>query len=305
MAFARGSRRALSYIVEVTPGTTPALPAMTVLRNTGDSLIQSKDSFQSEELRSDRAIVDLTMGNVQTGGGVDFEFSYGSFDDFLVAALYADTTDVTAGIANGVTERSFTIEKGFPNIPFYQVFTGVHVNTLSLNIQGNSTITGSFDLLGTGYASGGTTIANSTVAASTGSIFNSYDLSIRENSIEIGIGLSMTLNINNNLQAAFALGDAEAKEVVDGRCVVDGTIQIYFENATIYDKFKNETESSIEVDLKDPAGDVKYTIELPRIKYTTADNPVSDEGPVTVSMNFQALQDDIAGHTIKITKDPV
>lgn len=300
--FARGSQRGLSYIKEVTPGVTPTLPAMTVLRNTGDSLIQSKDSFQSEELRADRAIVDVTMGNTQTGGGMDFEFSYGSFDDFLVAALYADTTDLAAGITNGVTEHSFTIEKSFPNVPFYQVFSGVHINTLSLNIQGNSTITGSFDLLGTGYESGTTTIADSTIAASTGNIFNSYDLSIRENGIEIGIGLSLALNINNNLQAAFALGDDEAKEVIDGRCIVDGTIQIYFEDATIYDKFKNDTESSIEVDLKDTLGAVQYTIELPRIKYTTADNPVSDEGPVNVSMAFQALQDATEGHTIKITK---
>ena len=40
MSFARGSQRGLTYIKEVTPGVTPALPDMTLIRNTGDSLIQ-------------------------------------------------------------------------------------------------------------------------------------------------------------------------------------------------------------------------------------------------------------------------
>lgn len=307
---ARGSQRDLSYIKEVTPGVTPALPAMTILRNTGDSLILTKDNFQSGELRSDRAITDVIMGNKQTGGGLDYELSVDNFDDFIIGALFADTTDLLAGIKNGVTVHSYTIEKGFPTVDvsgFYQVFRGMEVNTLSLNIQGNAPVTGSLDFVGTGYDSGATSIADSTVAPVTGGIFDSYNLNLKEDGVALGIGMSLTLNINNNLNAAFALGSDTAIDVIDGRCVVDGSMSIYFENADIYDKFKDNIESSLEVDLISVKGGVTttYTIELPRIKYTTADDPVSDEGAVTVTMNFQALQDDLEDATIKISKTVV
>jgi hypothetical protein len=308
MALGRGSQRGLRFIEEVTVGVTPATN-MTTLRNTGDSITLTKDSFQSNELRSDRAVTDLTMGNKQTGGGIDYELSVDNFDPFLAAALYSTGTDLLAGIENGVTERSFTIEKSFPNIPIYEVYTGIHVNTLTLNVAANSQITGSMDLLGTGYTTPIPIIplVNATDAAVTGGLFDSHNLVIREGGVPIGIGLSLTLNINNNLNAAFALGDDEAIEVIDGRCSVDGTLQIYFDSKDIYEKFANDTESSIELDLiSTKAGVVTtYTFELPRVKYTTADDPVSDEGAVNVSMAFMALQDDSAGYTIKISKTVV
>jgi hypothetical protein len=310
MAIGRGSQRGLTYINEVTPGVTPALPDMIIIRNTGDSLTLTKNNFQSAELRADRALTDVTMGNKQTGGGIDFELSVENFDDFLAGALYDDNYVPATGLLtgdslqNGVTERSFSIEKYFPTVPIYQLYAGMHVNTFTINVQADSQITGSMDMIGTAYDSQATTFANSEIAATSGGLFTSHSLDIRENGISLGVGVSLTLNINNNLTPAFALGDDTAKEVVDGRCIVDGTLVIYFDSPTIYDKFKDDTESSLELDLISVKGGVTttYTIELPRTKYTTADDPVSDEGVVQVSMAFSALQDDIEGYTIKISK---
>jgi hypothetical protein len=250
------------------------------------------------------------MGNKQTGGGIDFELSVENFDDFLAGALYDDdyvpATGLLTGdsLQNGITERSFSIEKYFPTVPIYQMYSGMHVNTFTINVQADSQITGSMDMIGTGYDSQATTFATSEVPATSGGLFTSHSLDIRENGISLGVGVSLTLNINNNLTPAFALGDDTAKEVVDGRCIVDGTLVIYFDSPTIYDKFKDDTESTLELDLISVKAGVTttYTIELPRTKYTTADDPVSDEGVVQVSMAFSALQDDSAGYTIKISK---
>lgn len=307
MAFGRGSQRGLTYIKEVTTGVTPTLPEMTVIRNTGDSLTLTKNNFQSAELRSDRAITAVTMGNKQTGGGIDFELTVDNFDDFLTAALYSATEDLTVGIENGVTERSFSIEKYFPSVPIYQMYSGMHVNTFTINVAADSQITGSMDLVGTGYASQSVTFANTETAAQSGGEFTSHSLDIRENGVSLGVGVSLTININNNLTPAFALGDDTAKEIIDGRCVVDGTLVIYFDSPDIYDKFKNDTESSLELDLISTVAGVEsvYTFTLPRTKYTTADDPVSDEGVIQVSMAFSALQDDTAGNTISIQKATV
>jgi hypothetical protein len=303
--FARGSARQLTYIKEVTGGVTPPTPAMTTLRNTGDSFNLTRDSYQSEELRSDRAITDLTLGNKQTTGNIDIELSFENFEPFMEAALFsADTLTVANdSIKNGVTLNQFSIEKGFADVPFYQVFSGMAVNTFTLNLQGNSPVTAAIDFMGTGYTQGTTTLDPAPIDAVQGGLFDSYTGEIKEGGVTVADVMSLTLSINNNLTPAFVLFNENVAEIIDGRCNVEGTVQLYFQDSTIYNKFANDTESSLEFTLKSNATD-GYTFKLPRIKYTSADLPVSDEGPVTVSMPFQALQDDTPGveSTIEIIK---
>lgn len=81
------ARHALLAIAEVTYGTTPATPALKTIRHTGTTLALSKGTFQSEELRADRQIVDFRHGQKQTGGDINGELSYLSYDDFFEAAL--------------------------------------------------------------------------------------------------------------------------------------------------------------------------------------------------------------------------
>lgn len=88
---AEGSRRRLSYIEEVDWGVTPDNPSMKLLRNTGGGGIQmQRDSLQSQEMRSDRQIAAMRLGNKRPTLEVPFEFSYGSFDDLLEGALFGE-----------------------------------------------------------------------------------------------------------------------------------------------------------------------------------------------------------------------
>ena len=84
--FAAGSEHGLSYCSEATFGTTPTNPTMISLRHTGTSLVLSKDTFQSAELRADRQISDFRHGNKRAQGDVNIELSFAEFDTFLEAA---------------------------------------------------------------------------------------------------------------------------------------------------------------------------------------------------------------------------
>lgn len=84
--FAAGSEHGLRYCSEATFGTTPPTPSMISLRHTGTSLVLSKDTFQSAELRSDRQISDFRHGNKRAQGDVNIELSFGEFDSFIEAA---------------------------------------------------------------------------------------------------------------------------------------------------------------------------------------------------------------------------
>ena len=79
--FATGGFHGTRYVKETEFGVTPTNPVMRNLRHTSNALILSKDSFQSEELRSDAQISDLRHGNRQASGDIGIEFSYAEYDD--------------------------------------------------------------------------------------------------------------------------------------------------------------------------------------------------------------------------------
>src|SRR5574343_10484 len=84
--FAAGSEHGLAYCSEATFCTTPPTPSMISLRHTGSSLVLSKDTFQSAELRADRQISDFRHGNKRSQGDINIELSFGEFDPFIEAA---------------------------------------------------------------------------------------------------------------------------------------------------------------------------------------------------------------------------
>jgi hypothetical protein len=88
MTIATGSNRYLAFIEEVTAGTTPTTPTLAKIRNTGGSgITNERSSLQSGEIRVDRGISDIRLGQNQPGISIPVEFSYASFDSFLRGAF--------------------------------------------------------------------------------------------------------------------------------------------------------------------------------------------------------------------------
>src|SRR5574343_882994 len=85
--FAAGSEHGLAYCSEATFCTTPPTPSMISLRHTGSSLVLSKDTFQSAELRADRQISDFRHGNKRAQGDINIELSFAEYDTLIAAAL--------------------------------------------------------------------------------------------------------------------------------------------------------------------------------------------------------------------------
>lgn len=308
---ANGSRHSMRYVAEATYGTTPATPAFKPIRHTGTTLGLSKESLQSEELRDDRQIADFRHGAYQVGGDINIELSYGSFDGLLEAVLLG-TWAVDGGgtgidrLKAGVVRRSFTVERYFGDIlsadkPYHR-FTGVEFNTMSLAINANAMITGSFGVLGQNMSTGTAIITGATYASpTTTSPLDSFTGTLSEAGTPIAVITEISLSLENSLEARFVVGSKQSIRPSIGRSNVTGQVTAYFENSALLDKFINETESSIEFELPDGAGN-KYTFTLPRIKYTGGQPDVDGEGPITLSMPFQALLDATTGTNIIIDR---
>lgn len=303
---ANGSRHSMRYVAETVYGTTPATPAFKPIRHTGTTLGLSKEALQSEELRDDRQIADYRQGAFQTGGDISFELSYGSFDELLEALLCG--TWVGNVLKAGTTRRSFTIERFFGDIvsadkPYHR-FTGVEFNTLALSIAANAMVTGTLGVLGSSLETATVAVAGATYSApTTTSPLDSFTGSLLENGTPIAVITEITLNVNNGLETRFVVGSKASIRPSIARSNVSGNITAYFENSTLLDKFINETESAIEFNMPDGAGN-NLKVTLPRIKYTGGQPDVAGEGPITLSMPFQALLDTASGTNIEIEREP-
>lgn len=297
---ADGSRHNLSYIEEATRNVTPATPVFKPIRHTGTTLALSKDTVQSEEIRSDRQIADFRHGAYKVGGDVNIELSYASFDDILEAVLcgtWAVDTPIagTDQLKVGSTRRSFTLERNFTDIlpadkPYHR-FTGCEFSTLNLQISANAMITGSVSVVGSGMNTDTAIIAGATYdPASTTTPLDSFTGTLNEGGSTIAVITEIQLTLDNTIDPRYVVGSKESILPSIGRSNVSGTITAFFENSDLLDKFIDETESDINFTLPDSAGN-SYKFTIPRVKYNGGQPDVSGEGPITLSMPFQALLD--------------
>jgi len=297
---ASGSRHEIRFVQEVTQGVTPATPAMKRLRNTGTTLNLTKEAIQSAEIRADRQISDSRHGNRRIGGDINFELSYGAFDDFIAAALFGDWAGNV--LKAGTTLKTFSIERAFTDIDQFLVYRGAGVNTMSLSIVPNRMVTGTFGIVGHDMAVDDATLGAPTDVA-TNSPFDSFTGTLLEGGVANAAITAFTLNIENGIDPEYVIMKSAADELTYGRSNVSGRISAKFKNLDMLNKFINEVESSISLTL-DGANGGDLTILLPRIKYNGGDAPVNGEGSVILDMPFQALLDPVTGTNIQITRTP-
>jgi len=304
--FATGSSADVTYVVEgqggVNFGTTPATPAMNFLPINSTTLGLTKESLQSARLRADRMIEHVRHGNKSVGGDIAYELSFGDFDDMLSGALMGNwTADV---LEPGLAIKTFTFERRHLDVGQYFRYRGCAINTWSVSVQPNQIVNGTFGVLGRDMERAATTLGVP-ADVSSNEPYDSFTGVIMEGGGAVAdiTGLEMTLD--NGIAQQFVLFSDLARQLTSGRSNLTGTITVPLSADTtdLIDKFINEEESSISFTLGTGPGSM--TFFLPRVKYMGADNPVSDENVISVSMPFQALYSADEGTNLRVTRVPL
>ena len=308
---ADGVGHSLFAVAETVRGTTPNDPALQTIRITGTTLGLSKDPLQSNEIRSDRQISDFRLGSNQVAGDINFELSYGSFDEFLKGVLCSPAwTGTPEAIKAEKTRWTWTLVRQFEELsavqkPFY-VYSGCEMNNLSLTVTANAMITGTFTVFGQKQEILGdlTSLGTPTFVDPTNTKpIDTFTGTLNEGGSEIAVVTELTLSLQNSVAARFVVGNKNSIDPSIGRSNLTGTITAFFEDSSLVEKFVNETESDLEVNLIDLDGNT-ITIKLPRIVYTGGQPDVTGEGPITLSLPFQALKDETEGTQIIIERVP-
>jgi len=205
-------------------------------------------------------------------------------------------------LENGVTPKTFTFVRAFEDIQEYFTFRGMLANTMALNLSQGSIPTLQFSFVGIGASYSATDPVNTKTPAATTPVFNpttNFQKVVLGNST-VGLVRSMSLNFNNNVNPAYALGNTNAVDLVDGSVELTGSFELYFQDGSEFTKFIHSTATSIALQMKDNNGNV-IIFYIPEFKY--ASFPINVPGRddiVIAAADFTAYVDPILDKTFRI-----
>lgn len=206
------------------------------------------------------------------------------------------------------TRKSFTMERKFADMSGskqYHRFTGCEIASMKLSVTPDKIVSLSFGIVGKGLTLDNSIVSGATYSAGQTTVpMNSFNGTITEGGSAIAIITEIQLTLENGLEPRYIVGSSETIRPAIGRSKCSGQLTAYFEDVTLLEKFLNETESSVSFELFDAAGN-SYAFTIPRIKYTGGQPDVKGEGPVTLSLPFQALYSTADVTQLKIEGKPV
>lgn len=308
MAIADASSTTVSYVAEVTAGTTPASPSFKKLRFTGGGLKHIQDFVKSNEIRPDRNVTDQARVARRTEGPFNFELSYGTYDDLIESLM--QSTWSTNVIGNGNAKKFFSFEEIFETgaTDQYKRSKGVCVNTMNLEISAGQIVTGSFGLMGFGEPS----LAQAALSGATYAAPNDNPVLTASNDFASFTSSDITspkiqaisLSITNNMRNQSVVGSIDPVGVGSGRFEVSGTATMFFENSEAYDLFLANGYTDLAFSLGGATA-LRYDFSLPKIKFLDADlSAGGNDTDVPVTLQFGAVYDSTDGVTFQITRDP-
>jgi hypothetical protein len=300
MTISAGALSYVAYVAESAWATTPATPELTSLPFTSFSMNVMKDIYSDLSIRADRMERYAIHGNQRVQGDLDANFSHAVFDPLLESVL--NSTFSSNILKTGTTRKSFTMELGTTDIGQYSSYTGVVVDKLALNVPVNGLVTAKFTLIGKQQTNASSSIDTTPglTAASARQPYVHNGGTFKEGGSTVGFMTGIQMTIDNGYTTNFSLGSNYARDLSISFAKITGTVQAWFEDSIMYTKFLNETASSIDFTLTDGTNTVQ--VLLPNVKYTGATKTVQGQGPIVLSMPFQALYHTASSSNIVITR---
>ena len=300
---AEGSRYSSYFIKEAQSGVTPASGSLKVFRATKSGLDINIATLQSEELRDDAEIADFRLGTRHVEGTATAELSFGTFDDLIGAALRGLWSG--ANVKGGIERQSFTFvdyNADIPDLP-YTIYRGCEINTMTITVGASAMTQVEFGIVGRTMEPSATLPAGLTVAARTTSApMDGFSGSLTMGASVLNVITEMTIQIDNGIEPRFVVGSKFSIKPGAKRRNLTGTMTAYYEDNTIRNKFLNEEENLLIMDVLDGLTGGGYRFRMPRVKITEAPRPVDGEGDIMINMSYRGLLDQSSGYSLQVTK---
>lgn len=205
----------------------------------------------------------------------------------------------------GHTDKSFSIEHWFADVPASELFLGCKIGKASLSLPPTGLATVTFDVMGQDFAD--TTAKRGSVALTTQyftsptAITSSGTLAAVNGLLRIGgttvaTVTGLTIDITPAYTGDPVVGSNTIPQMFPGKLSVTGQFTAYFDDVTLRNAFVNETEIDlIAAFTVDNTANANFmTVVLPRIKVGSANKDDGDGGLVQ-TFSFQALLNSVGG----------
>lgn len=205
----------------------------------------------------------------------------------------------------GTTPTSLLIEKEYSDVTEFVYFTGMRVGSLSMSVEAESIATGTLTFQGKEGFSQATTIGDGSPAAASSdtSLNATSDVGgLQEGGTNLTTALrSVALEMNNNLRPKPQVGDRSPVNIGLGFVDVSGTIEAYFEDNVLYDKFLQHTGTSLSFKLIDPVTGSTMVWTVPNLFFSSG-NPTTSGGndDVILPMEFSGIRDSVTSTSIQL-----
>lgn len=209
-------------------------------------------------------------------------------------------------VRNGTTLVSFLMETLNADLNKRFHYRGMAVGQMQLSVQPRAKITGSLNLIGENeYIGFG---GSESASAGDGSPSNDYGTQIINSSSHVGALLeggavptdalrAFTLDLNGGKRERPYVGSTTTRKPGLNRVRVGGNAEFYFETLDMYTKFRNHTDSSLQVPFTDQDGNF-ISMEFPLVKYKEGSKSVDGQDTdIFLNMGWEASKHPTKGYT--------
>lgn len=265
------------------------------------------------------AVVDFAGGDSTTGG---FYVIASLTDDMIIVdrdlPVIAAGGPITIkgsilrnpGISNNIIPQSATIETSFFDVDQHFVADGLRVGALSMEVTAGSIVTGSSTTMGretrrsvinrlgntTNY-----TVLDSATTEVVSATANVGSLSVNSEEQATAIR-SIQFSLEGNLRNQQAVGSKFPVGIAAGRLNLSGSIEAYFADGDMYDRFLSHETVSLSFPIIDLDSNT-YFFTIPAFKVIS--DPISPGGidqDIMENMEFTAFRDPVTQCMIQVDR---
>lgn len=215
----------------------------------------------------------------------------------VVGTAVANCTISSSRLTNGATQRSFSIERQNTDIGEYLVFSGMTPSSMDISIATGSLSTMSFSFMGKKAVR-----ATATQLPGTAQESQAYEIHSGSTGPACFIWLdgapfsgtfvqSVKLTYDSTLRVQESVDQVGAVGVGSGTVNLTGTIEVYFANGELFNKFNNNENISLVVSTLDNNGN-GYVITIPKANLSSLKTSAgSKDQDMMLSIEVTGLRD--------------
>lgn len=214
----------------------------------------------------------------------------------IASATATVTGKKTFAATSAHTDKSFSIEHWFPEVPSNELFTGCKMASAAVRLPPTGIATVEWGIEGQNATTSASRYFTSPTASTATGVTAAVNGVLMVGGTPVAVVTGMDLTISGALSGDPVVGSNVIPQRFPGRVTASGNLSAYFDSGALRDAFLNETELSLATVLTtDNAANAHFiSFVFPRIKLGGAQKNDGETG-IVQSIPFTAIENTAGG----------